>query len=206
MSDATPAHEEAIRRVWESGDRRAAAGETIRRYGPEILALLCALHDDADDAQDAFSDFSERLLGSLDRFAYDCSMRTWAYVLARRASYDVKRASGRRAKRHTALSRADEIGKLVAAVRTQTMTILRTETKSALAKLRDELSPEDRLLLVLRVDRTLPWEDVARIFLEDEPDVSQARLGQEAARLRKRFQLVKERLATLAKERGLIEG
>lgn len=206
MSDATTAHEEAIRRIWEAGDRRAAAGETIRRYGPEILALLCALHDDADDAEDAFSDFSERLLKSLDRFAYECSMRTWAYVLARRASYDLKRASGRQAKRRAVLSEADELGKLVAAVRTQTMTILRTETKSALAKLRDELPPEDRLLLVLRVDRTLPWEDVARVFLEEEAETSEVRLGQEAARLRKRFQLVKERLATLAKQRGLIEG
>jgi RNA polymerase sigma-70 factor, ECF subfamily len=197
-------HEAEIRRLWDVGDRRAAAGETVNRYGPEIFGLLRALHHDEDEAGDAFSDFAERLLSSMDQFAYECSMRTWAYLLARRASQDVLRAARRRDNRAVSVSNADELGLLVANVRTRTMTILRSEAKSELARLRDELPPDDQLLLVLRVDRKLAWSDLARVFLDAKSSPSGDRLATESARLRKRFQSVKERLSTLARQRGVI--
>ncbi|MBX3192824.1 MAG: sigma-70 family RNA polymerase sigma factor [Labilithrix sp.] len=199
---AATEHEHVIRARWESGDRRGAIDETIKRYGPEIFGLLMALHDDEDEAADAFSELCERLLRSIDGFGYRCSMRTWAYLLARRASRDVRRSKRRR--RAVPLSEADELGQLVARVRTCTMTILRTETKTALGALRDELEPEDRMLLVLRVDRKLAWDELARVFL-DEDASDQRAVVRESARLRKRFQLVKDRLRALAAERGLLD-
>jgi hypothetical protein len=51
----------------------------------------------------------------------------------------------------------------------------------------------------LRIDRDLAWRDIAKI-LGAEDDA----LDREAARLRKRFQFVKERLHALGKARGLI--
>jgi RNA polymerase sigma-70 factor (ECF subfamily) len=82
--------------------------------------------------------------------------------------------------------------------------LLRTEAKSALARLRDELSPEDKMLLILRVDRGLAWDDLARVSLAVEnPHPSD--LQRESARLRKRFQLVKARLRERAKATGLFE-
>jgi RNA polymerase sigma-70 factor (ECF subfamily) len=204
-----PNADEGIRRLTERGEWKEATSEVIRRLGPEILGLLVSLHRDTDEAGDAFSIFTEKLWRSLEHFEWRCSMRTWAYVLARRASQDVRRMESRRARRVKPLSLVPELEHLVAAVRTQTMTILRTETKSELTKLRETLPEDDQLLLVLRVDRKLEWKDLAAVFLEkneDGDDGSPEHVKREAARLRKRFQLVKERLHALAKERGLIRG
>ena len=58
---------------------------------------------------------------------------------------------------------------------------------------------EDRTLLVLRVDRALEWEEVARVTLGvAEPDATL--LKRETERLRKRFQLLKDELKGRAKE------
>jgi RNA polymerase sigma-70 factor (ECF subfamily) len=56
----------------------------------------------------------------------------------------------------------------------------------------------------MRIDRDLPWEEVARAFLEDVEQETEEELKREAARLRKRFQLVKRRLAERAREEGLL--
>jgi RNA polymerase sigma-70 factor (ECF subfamily) len=79
---------------------------------------------------------------------------------------------------------------------------LRTERRVALLQLSDELAADDRLLIVLRVDRGLAWQEVARVFLEKEaPDDTE--VNRESARLRKRFQIVRERLRDEARARGL---
>src|SRR5262249_2682277 len=92
-------------------------------------------------------------------------------------------------------------------VRTQTTAFRRTENKTRLQALRDELPEEDRMLLILRVDRALPWNDLARILAEQEDGsiLEDSALAREAARLRKRFQLVKDQLREMAKREGLLE-
>src|SRR5688500_14272130 len=194
--------EESIREAHARGDHRAAATQALRSYGPEILGLLVALHRDRDEASDAFSIFAEKLWSTLPRFEWRCSMRTWAYMLARRVSRDLRRGESRKYRKQVALSDA-AVSRVAADVRTKTLTILRTETKSAVRALRESLPEEDQLLLVLRVDRDLEWNDLARVFLEEmdaEPDADA--LKREAARLRKRFQLVKEKLVEMGRARG----
>jgi RNA polymerase sigma-70 factor (ECF subfamily) len=88
-------------------------------------------------------------------------------------------------------------------VRTQTKPYLRTEAKSKLAELRDSLPPEDRTLLVLRIDKGMEWKDLARVMLGEEADVSDAQLTKESQRLRKRFQLLKDRLVEQGRKEGL---
>jgi RNA polymerase sigma-70 factor (ECF subfamily) len=92
-------------------------------------------------------------------------------------------------------------------VRTETLAFLRTETRTRLHSLRDSLPEEQRMLLVLRVDRQLAWNELARVLAETEGDapLDDAALAKEAARLRKQFQLVKDRLRALAKKEGLID-
>ena len=69
---------------------------------------------------------------------------------------------------------------------------------------RSELSEEDQMVLVLRVDRSLSWVELAEVMLaSDNPTASQ--LATEAARLRKRFQLAKAHLRKRAEEAGLVE-
>ena len=75
--------------------------------------------------------------------------------------------------------------------------------KSEIRRLRDELSAEDQLVLVLRVDKGLEWRDIA-MALADQ-DLDDPALARESARLRKRLQLATARLRELATERGLLE-
>jgi RNA polymerase sigma-70 factor, ECF subfamily len=71
--------------------------------------------------------------------------------------------------------------------------------RQGIERLRAMLTPEERTLLVLRLDRDLSWREVA-IVLEEE----QGEPVEEAA-LRKRFERVKERLVRLARDEGLVE-
>jgi len=88
-------------------------------------------------------------------------------------------------------------------VRTRTEPWLRTEIKDKFRALRDALDPDDRELLVLRVDRGLSWEDVVRVMLGAEaPDDAAVRT--ESARLRKRYQHLKDELRRRAIEAGLV--
>jgi RNA polymerase sigma-70 factor (ECF subfamily) len=200
----TARNESAIRRAWEDGDIPAASTAAIEVFGPEVLRYLVGTLRDSSAADEAFSLFCERLWSALPRFEWKSSLRTWAYTIARHASIDVTRAAGRKRRREEPLS-GSRASAIAARVRSATSPALRTETKSAIARLRAELPPEDRELLVLRVDRGLPWEELAGVFLGDE-GASEAAVRRESARLRKRFQLVKGRLRERAKDLGIVEG
>ena len=95
--------------------------------------------------------------------------------------------------------------RLAAEVRTTTAVHMRTEVKSRVAELRDSLAPEDRELLMLRVDRNLSWMDLATVLRgEDDAPLDGEGQKREAARLRKRFQIVKDRLREMARKQGLL--
>jgi RNA polymerase sigma-70 factor (ECF subfamily) len=87
--------------------------------------------------------------------------------------------------------------------RSRTRTWMRTETKDRLTRIRESLPPADQTLLVLRIDRGLEWNELARILCDDEAADDEA-LKREAARLRKRFQLLKAQLVDRAKREGLL--
>jgi RNA polymerase sigma-70 factor, ECF subfamily len=190
--------ESRIRKVWETGNLSGATTLALRSYGPEVLGFLVALNKDHDAAEQAFSLFAERLWRGMQRFEWKCSVRTWSYLLARNAAADVHRGEAKH-RRHRAQLSDNPISEIAQEVRTATLTLLRTDSRTAFARLRDELPDEDRALLVLRVDRELEWRDIARVLGAEEPAIDR-----ETARLRKRFQAVKERLRTLGKVRGLV--
>ena len=77
------------------------------------------------------------------------------------------------------------------------MALERDRQADRLEELRRELSTEEQNLLVLRLDQQLSWDEIAAI-------VSSAAEPASAAVLRKRFERLKERLARLARERGLV--
>ena len=185
-----------------AGDANGAAAATVRGYGPEIFGLVCSLHPGEADAADVFSAFAESLCGGLPAFGWRCTLRTWAYTLARNTSRRFLRGA-RRDRRGVPLSQASAVDKLAEQVRTQTRTWMRTETKDRFAQLRESLPAEDQMLLVLRIDRELEWAELAMV-LSDEPDPDDETIKREAARLRKRFQLIKEKLQELARVTGLL--
>lgn len=195
--------EREVRRLCEEGSVAAAAVAAIRAYGPEILGFLIAQHRSEQDANEVFSIWSERLFRGLPSFGWNSSLRTWTYTVARNASINFVRDRKVRARRELD-ARSGEIAAVEQQVRTGTPMYLRTEAKSKLAAIRDALPPEDRMLLVLRVDKRLEWKDLARVMLGEDGELTEAALAKESQRLRKRFQLLKEKLLEAGKRAGIL--
>jgi RNA polymerase sigma-70 factor, ECF subfamily len=187
-------HQAFDRRLIESlrqGQVSAAATDAIKIYGPEIYTLLMSLH--RDDADDVFSMFCEKLWKGLPSFEGRSSVRTWAYAVAWSAS---SRFRSRKAARREVQITDSQIASLAAQVRTETRSRMRNERRSRLREIRQTLPVEDQLLLVLRVERELDWSELSRV-MNPGVELDDDALGRESARLRKRFQSVKERLREL---------
>jgi RNA polymerase sigma-70 factor (ECF subfamily) len=207
MDEASRARLESdVRSLCEARDWDAASTAILRGYGPEVFGFLVAVHRNEAAANDAFSDLAEAIWRSLPSFAWQSTVRTWTYAIARNVSRTRKRDAARRDRRAPRDGESALEG-VAAKVRTETAAFLRTEKKTRLQALRDALPEEDRMLLVLRIDRNLSWNDLARVLHEGDEDavLDDAAVTREAARLRKRFQLVKDRLRELAKKEGLLD-
>ncbi len=188
----------------QRGDYPGALTLALTGYGPELLGFLVAVQP--GEAEDTFAELAEALWRSMPRFAWDSSLRTWVYAIARNIMRTNRRDARRREKRG-ARAGDSAFERLAARVRTETLAFLKTEKRTRLQALRDALSEEDRMLLVLRVDRRLAWDDIARVLQAAPVDapLDAAALRTQSARLRKRFQVVKDRLRDLARSEGLIE-
>jgi RNA polymerase sigma-70 factor, ECF subfamily len=206
QDDARTQLEADVRARCERGDHAGAATAILRGYGPELLGFLAAIHRDEAAASETFAELAETLWRALPRFAWESTARTWAYAVARNVVRSRKRGAARR-QRRVVQPGEEFFEEMAQKVRTETLAYLRTEKKTRLQALRDALVEEDRMLLILRVDRGLPWNELARILTETESEepLDDATIAREAARLRKRFQLVKDRLRDLARKEGLLE-
>jgi RNA polymerase sigma-70 factor (ECF subfamily) len=192
--------EERIHALRQRGDLREAATQAIQGYGPEVLGFLVTFMRDENDARDVFAQACEDLWASLAGFEGRSSVRTWFYTLARHAAARFRRSPHRRPGRHVPLSAASQAADRV---RSQTLPHLRTEVKDKFATIRDALEPEDRALLVLRVDRNMSWNEIANVLSPSEVGSGDG-LARASARLRKRFQAVKDDIRVRAKQAGLI--
>jgi RNA polymerase sigma-70 factor (ECF subfamily) len=179
-------------------DRAATAA--LEHYGPEVYGFLVNVLGGADDANEVFLQLGEDLWKGLPAFAGRSSVRTWLYVLARHAAARYRRSPWHRGARGGD-SRLDE---LAARTRSRTAPWLQTDVKDRLRVLRDSLDPEDREILILRVDRGLPWEDVARVTLGSD-SADEDTLERETARVTKRYQLIKDELRRRAGAAGLLD-
>ena len=197
--------EQAIRAAFEAGAHDQAATLAIELYGHEIFSFIGSQLREPHAAGDAFSDFSELFWRTLPRFEWRCSLRTWMYLLARRALSRERRDARKRIQHETELTKASLLPEAVERVRTQTALHMRTAIKDRFQSLRAELPEEDQIVLVLRVDRGLSWLELAEVMLSSDAPSTQAQLATEAARLRKRFQLAKAQLRKRAEETGLVQ-
>lgn len=177
-----------VRARLAAGDAAGATTLIIEQQGPQILGFLMAMARSDADAHDAFSQFCEDLWRGLPGFRWQSSLRTWCYTLARNALHRQRAGAPQRHGPHVALSEVPELGALAQRVRTVTPESGRTETRARFAALREQLDPDDHTLLILRVDRRMPWHDIAEILGEPaEPEA----LRRRAATLRKRFERLK---------------
>ena len=195
--------ERPIRAAWDLGDFDAAATLSLELYGREVFGFLAARSPNHDTAADIFGQFSEDFWKTLPDFQWRCSLRTWAYKLARHAAHNYRRKE-RRSDAAQSLSQLSRLSVLVDRVRTETCQHLKTEVKSRLQELREQLPPDDQTLLILRVDRGMSWRELAEVMWTEPTAPSEDDLKREAAKLRKRFQVAKDRLRELATGAGLL--
>ncbi len=194
--------EQDIRACFDAGHLDRACTLAIEGYGPELLGLLLALTRDHDAAADLFSTLSEDLWRGLPHFRWEASLRTWLYRLAYRAHQRHLRDPFRR--------RLDprlppEAAQAAEHLRTRTLPHLRTSLKDRVALLRLSLPTEDQLLLTLRIDRDLPWAEIAHILHDHDPPLTPEDAARRANALRQRFHALKKRLRDLAAQSGLLD-
>jgi RNA polymerase sigma-70 factor (ECF subfamily) len=201
MSQDRNAIETRIHAAFEAQRYERAATLAIGHYGAEVFGFLRSQLRDEDAAREVFAQFSEVFWQTLPEFRWACSMRTWAYKLARSEAQRYRR---RERKHHASrVTDASPLSNVVFRNRTTTAAYRRTAVKDRFQRLRESLRPDDQALLVLRVDRGLSWRELAEVMFEGaaadrDPEV-------EAARLRKRFQVLRARLRRIAESSGLLE-
>jgi RNA polymerase sigma-70 factor (ECF subfamily) len=178
----------------EAGDTRGAATEVVRAWGPQILGYLAATLRDDDAAQDAFAQFTEDLWNGLPSFRRESPLRVWAWRVAWHAAARTARDPYRNRGRRFATGEMSELAAAYASVPTAVWT---DERSAKLDALRAGLDPEERTLLILRVDKAMPWSEVAQVLSTTESPV-------DPAALRKRFERIKAKLAEHARAQGLV--
>src|SRR5512133_358668 len=194
MSALEPDLEQRIRARATAGDVDGASTEALRALGPSVLRYLRSTLRDEDAAVDAFSQFAENFWKGLSTFRWDASLRTWAFRLAYNAALNLRDDAWRRRARPFVTGEASRIAEEV-----RTKTVIRVERqRQALDLLREALTDDERSLLALRVDQGLSWAEIAAI-------VSSGGKPADANTLTKRFERLKERLATMAREQGLLD-
>jgi RNA polymerase sigma-70 factor (ECF subfamily) len=186
----------------KSGQMEKAATRALEVFGSEIYGFLVSFMDDDTAASDVFSQAGEDLWTGLPKFQFKSSLRTWLYVLARNAASRYRRSPWNKRDRRQNESRIESI---VEIARSRTQPWQRTDVKDAFNALRQSLDPDDRILLTLRIDRSLAWKEVARVMLDSEGEIDPATLSREVDRVRKRFQLLKDELRKRAQDAGLLD-
>lgn len=194
----------AARTAWNCGAYSETTRIVLEAFGGELYSFVLAqFRGQAVDAEEVFSQFCEDFWVGLPKFEWRCSVRAWCYRLARSASSRHRRVPFNRRARRLPLSAAPWLDELADRTRTTTLPHLRTDVKDEIQALREQLTREDQDLLILRVDRALPWRDIAHAMLEAEASDDERVRRMEVA-LRQRFTDIKRKLKRLATEAGLV--
>lgn len=192
----------------EDACRRTEYGVAITRafeaYGSEMLSFLSSRLRNRSAGEEAFSMFAESLCQALPSFEFRCSIRAYLYTLARNAANRHATQPHNRRERNLPVSVNDSVLMVAEKARTETELHKRTEVKDKMRVLRERLPDDDQTILILYVDRNLPWNEIALVMHEGEQALTGETLTRESGRLRKRFERIKEELRELAKAEGLL--
>jgi RNA polymerase sigma-70 factor (ECF subfamily) len=181
-----------VRACLAAGEPGRAATLVIERFEPAIRGYLRTLAGE-DDAEDVLATWQEDVWRGLPGFRGECSLRAWVYRLAFHASARFRRDPYRRRATRLPSSAGSRL-----AASTAPSGMAPGSRRERLARLRGMLEPHDQTLLGLRIDKEFEWDEIVAVLSADGLAVS-------APALRKRFERLKERLARLAREEGLID-
>jgi len=200
---AQAALETEVQHACLRGDFTAAVTLLLENVGPKVLAFLLQRLGNESDAREVFSMFSEDLWRALPRFEWRCTVRGFSFALARCAAIRYRKQAHQRRERRLPLSEVS-LSNLVESVRERTLAHLRTEVKSQMREIFQQLPEDDRALLSLRIDQNLGFRELALTLEYSGEMPSDEELTRAAARVRKRFQLLKQRVRHMAQAAGLV--
>ncbi|MGA8891942.1 MAG: sigma-70 family RNA polymerase sigma factor [Anaeromyxobacteraceae bacterium] len=180
--------------VLAQGDIQGGVALVMRDLGPRVYGLLMSLLRNREEtAEEAFSLFAENLCRYAATYRGEGSLEAWVYTLARNAAVTVTRDGWRMRGRRLATRESEKLAEDV-----RTRSALRRERQAnVLDELRATLDLDEQILLALRLDEALSWEDVARVMSGDGPAV-------DAQVVRKRFERLKGRLGDEARRLGYL--
>lgn len=187
--------EAEIRAFLAEGAHAEAATSLLRAYADEILGYLVNTLRDRELAREAFAMFARDLWQGLPKVELEVSARAWAYALARNAGHRLLDRVVRKRWQELPVSQLDAQYMLAYETRPLTPPYMQTENKQRLAQLRARLTPEEQELLTLRVDRGFDFREIAVALGASKDELESA-----TARQRKRFQLIKRKLAKWLRE------
>lgn len=179
----------------------------LQAYGEPITGFLYNQLRAEDRVDEVFSQFSLDLVRGLPRFAFECTIRTWAFTLARNALYRHLKDPNRRPEYHVNLESVSRVSILARKLSSSTLTIFRTRIRDHVAQMRAQLEDEDRLLLELYIDQEMAWNDVAQVFLgtTETADGDHTAVLKEANRLRQRYHRLRRKMKRSILAEGLLD-
>lgn len=187
--------ERRVRAELARGEAATASATAVAFFGPDIYGFVTAALAGVRGVLDVYASFVAELPRALREFGWRCELRVFLYHLARVAL-----------RRH----REGEIGEAgpratppAPGQPPPTAGLLRIPPyrrtrRLAVATLRSAIAPDDREVLVLRVDRRLRWHELAVTSLGER--ASEPTLRAEARRLRERFHAIRRQMKQLTND------
>jgi len=137
--------------------------ELLRRYRERVWRICYRLLDNAEDAHDAAQEVFVRLFTCRKQFAGRSKYSTWVHGVAVRTTLTIRRSRTRQRKRvNTATDESleQQASSASAAQTREGAAALAMDLSSVL----DELSEEDRAMLILKYVEQYNYEELAEMF------------------------------------------
>jgi RNA polymerase sigma-70 factor, ECF subfamily len=138
----------------KDGDRLALEA-LVERHAPRVRRLAAYLLDDPQDAEDAAQEALAKVITRIDQFRGEARFATWLHSLVTNTCRDLGERQRRR--RHQPLEAAPE---LAAAGGPHDLACQR-EQRASLARGMDDLSADQRTVMVMKDVLSLSYEEIA---------------------------------------------
>ncbi len=159
-----PTDQDLIREARDGSDE--ALQKLVERYLPSVYTFCVRYMGNAEEAQDAAQETFLKAWRSLGRYDQKRSFKTWLFAIAKNTATDIMRK--RKSVVFSKFDTADDANVLTDTLadtepRAEDVfdqTLAASEVQEAL----QTLKPRDRLILTLRYDEELSFEDIAKIL------------------------------------------
>jgi len=186
-----PDLEGAVKALLSRGDLGAAVTLVVQELGRGVRADLRRMLRGEDDLEDAFSEWSQRVLRGLPGFEFRCSLRTWCTRLAVNVALNFREDAWHRRVRRFVTGEASALAQ-------SSRTSSDRRRRGQLRQLKEELDRDERRLFFLRVEEELSWNEIAEILTSAGDPV-------DAGAAQKRYERMKNKLGRLARRRRLLD-